>query len=101
MTKSLYPFFPDMRLRCISPAGIEFGGVFVEKENHMIIVGNSGVEYDTLELFFMLECGGESQIDPWEVCEFWKSWSWWKCKEMLPPKATNQMHLRLQELIQL
>ncbi len=81
---TLQPFFPDTRLRYISPKGIEFGGVFREHENHMIIVGNSGIEYDTLESFFTLECGGTAE-DPWEVCEFWKSWSWWKCNEMLAP----------------
>jgi hypothetical protein len=85
--QSLQPFFPDTRLRYIAPTGKEFGGVFHEKGpcNRMILVGNSGIEYETLESFFALECGGTKE-DPWEVCEFWKSWAWWKCKEML---ATN------------
>ncbi len=47
----------------------------------MRIVGNSGQVYDTMEAFYA-ECSATGNA--WEECEFWKSWCWWKCKEMLP-----------------
>lgn len=72
-------FFPAMRLRYD-----DFGGVFEEKDGKIVIVGDSGRLYESLEAFYAEECG-QTQENSWEVCEFWKSWSWWKCKEMLPP----------------
>ncbi len=77
----LAAFFPGMRLRC---GAVE--GRFEEIDGFMRIVGNSGKVYDTLDAFFMEECGRQGIAeDPWDACEFWKSWCWWKCKEMLPP----------------
>ncbi len=78
-------FFHGMRLRC---GTVE--GHFEKIEGAMRIVGNSGRMYDTLEAFYIEECGGgghESADNAWDACEFWKSWCWWKCKEMLPPNS--------------
>jgi hypothetical protein len=77
-------FFPNMALRC-SINGKEHAATFEKLNGHMIIVTSRGTLYKSLEEFVQKECGGTAEDDPWEICEFWKSWSWWKCKEMLPP----------------
>lgn len=75
---SLDAFFPGTRIRCGNHEGrIE------EVEGRMYIVGSAGT-FETLEAFFAA-AGGEG--DCWNVCEFWKSSAWWKCKEMLPPPS--------------
>lgn len=73
---SLDAFFPGTRIRCA-----QYEGVMLEKDGHMYIVGSAG-RFDTLEAFFDAT-GGKG--DCWNACEFWKSLTWWKCKEMLPP----------------
>lgn len=73
---SLAAFFPGTRIRC---GGYE--GVVDEREGRMYIVGSVGT-FETLEAFF---AATGVKGDCWNACEFWKSWSWWKCKEMLPP----------------
>ncbi len=92
----LNAFFPGWQLRCMLD-GKEYGGIFREQEDRILLVGNSGAAYETLEAFFTEECGAKGPEDPWEVCEFWKSWAWWKCKEMLAPNI-NQTHLSSPEL---
>jgi hypothetical protein len=77
---ALHAFFPGMRLQYK-----EHTGTFEERGDQIVLVGNSGTTYTTLEDFWFGECG-ELSGNPWDACEFWKSWAWWKCNEMLPPK---------------
>ncbi len=81
----LEAFFSGTKVR--GPHGAQ--GIIEKREGKMVLVGSSGLIYTTLEAFFAEECKtiGTEPEDPWDVCEFWKSWAWWKCKEMLPPTS--------------
>lgn len=75
---SLDAFFPGTLIRCAC-----YEGIVDEVAGRMRIIGSIGT-FETLEAFFTA-AGGKG--DCWNACEFWKSLTWWKCKEMLPPSS--------------